>query len=136
MALLLSDLLDTPITAHRNTAGLWLTAADFTQATGFILKPEGFCQDTLCIPVPAGRDAEFVRDRQINLLAFAAHTGQVLVGDDGGEHWLLTQSASAHQQQLVSGKAPDFALTDLDGNTVRLSDYRGKKVLLASWASW
>lgn len=27
-------------------------------------------------------------------------------------------------------KAPDFALKDQDGNLVRLSDYRGKRVVL------
>ena len=32
--------------------------------------------------------------------------------------------------------APDFALEDLQGNTVRLSDFRGKKVLVNFWASW
>ena len=32
--------------------------------------------------------------------------------------------------------APDFTLKDLDGNTVKLSDYRGKIVFLNFWASW
>ncbi|WP_077211241.1 redoxin domain-containing protein [Bacillus dakarensis] len=32
--------------------------------------------------------------------------------------------------------APDFELTTLEGETVRLSDYQGKKVILNFWATW
>jgi thiol-disulfide isomerase/thioredoxin len=32
--------------------------------------------------------------------------------------------------------APDFTLESLDGKTVRLSDFRGKGVLLNFWATW
>ena len=32
--------------------------------------------------------------------------------------------------------APDFELTTLDGKRVKLSDYRGKAVLLNFWATW
>lgn len=32
--------------------------------------------------------------------------------------------------------APDFNLTTLDGKTVKLSDYRGKPVMLNFWATW
>ncbi len=32
--------------------------------------------------------------------------------------------------------APDFTLTDLDGNVQKLSNYRGKDVLVVMWATW
>jgi len=32
--------------------------------------------------------------------------------------------------------APDFTLTDIDGNKVSLSDYKGKVILLDFWATW
>jgi len=33
-------------------------------------------------------------------------------------------------------KAPDFVLKDVSGHTVRLSDYRGKIVVINFWATW
>jgi thiol-disulfide isomerase/thioredoxin len=35
-----------------------------------------------------------------------------------------------------SEKAPSLALKDLKGRTVRLSDYKGKVVLINFWATW
>jgi thiol-disulfide isomerase/thioredoxin len=35
-----------------------------------------------------------------------------------------------------SGPAPDFTLQSLDGKSMRLSDFRGKAVLLNFWATW
>ncbi|KKB33536.1 redoxin domain-containing protein [Bacillus thermotolerans] len=39
--------------------------------------------------------------------------------------------------EVQEGKpAPDFELTTLAGETVKLSDYQGKKVILNFWATW
>jgi peroxiredoxin len=43
---------------------------------------------------------------------------------------------SAGSGHRVGNQAPDFSLTDLDGNTVSLTDFRGQGVLLNFWASW
>ncbi len=36
----------------------------------------------------------------------------------------------------VGTEAPDFQLKDLQGRSVKLSDFRGKKVMLNFWAPW
>ena len=46
-----------------------------------------------------------------------------------------TGPASSGRAEL-GNSAPDFTLPDLDGNTVRLSDFRGKVVFLNFWATW
>ena len=43
--------------------------------------------------------------------------------------------ALTHAQD-VNSKAPDFTAKDMNGNTVHLSDLRGKVVLIDFWASW
>lgn len=36
----------------------------------------------------------------------------------------------------VGKDAPDFAVKDIEGNTHRLSDHKGKDVLVVFWATW
>jgi peroxiredoxin len=42
----------------------------------------------------------------------------------------------AGRPPLVGGPAPEISLKDLQGHEVRLSDFRGKVVLLNFWATW
>ncbi|WP_233190979.1 peroxiredoxin [Sporosarcina sp. P19] len=51
------------------------------------------------------------------------------------EDWQTTTDTD--KPGLAKGDlAPDFELTTLSGDTVKLSDYRGKTVMLNFWASW
>ena len=43
---------------------------------------------------------------------------------------------SAGAGKLQGQPAPDFSLASLDGKTLKLSDFRGKAVLLNFWATW
>ena len=52
-----------------------------------------------------------------------------------------SQPVSGDQQEATVGVsvgqvAPDFTLTDLEGNEVTLSQYRGKVVFINFWATW
>ena len=43
---------------------------------------------------------------------------------------------SGDASQIKGKPAPEFELVDLNGKTVKLSDFRGKAVLLNFWATW
>ena len=47
-----------------------------------------------------------------------------------------TMNTTTNKNPLVGKDASDFELKDMKGNTVKLSDYRGKKVYLKFWATW
>ncbi|MED4603771.1 redoxin family protein [Paenibacillus validus] len=51
--------------------------------------------------------------------------------------YALVQSGTREAGTIrPGGQAPDFSIIGLDGSAVKLSDYRGKDVLLNFWASW
>ena len=141
--------------ARVDGAELWVTTADLTRATRFELKPQGVCRDELCFPLPKARREAFVREeggaRWFHLTAFAALVQQPVARDVAASAWYfglradqrLGSGASGSAagggqaaQEEVSLKAPNFTLPDMAGKAHSLADFRGKKVLLVTWASW
>lgn len=124
----------TPTTEYRVAAhdGLWMSAADAEEATGWTLKPEGMCRDELCVPLPTTA----VKGGDVDVAAFWTKLGGPVVGSEDGEVWALGAPAAERNAVLEGLEAPDFTLPDVDGTPRSLSQLRGKKVFLATWASW
>lgn len=59
-----------------------------------------------------------------------------LLGDEEQVVAATTLGLLDDNKVAVGQKAPDFALRDLDGKVVQLSDFHGKTVVLNFWASW
>ena len=119
---------------------LWVTMKDLKRATGFVVKPQGVCRDELCFPLPKNRKAEFVSKKGsvewFNLSEFARLVKQPVASDEKLSVWYFGPRPDAQIQYLESFDAPNFTLPDMNGKQHSLADYRGKKVLLLTWASW
>jgi hypothetical protein len=111
---------------------LLITQTVLEAATGWSTKAEGFCLGDRC--VPSGFAVE--DDGRVNLTAFAERLHRPLVIETSERMVSLGEAAADRIDSLQTLIAPDFELPDLSGQTHRLSDYRGKKILLASYASW
>ena len=125
-------------TATADGDDLWLPLDELRLATGWELRPEGVCREGQCVPMPLGRESEFVRESPVrfNLAALARWLEQPVVHDDVHSVWFFGEAARARREALRSLHAPDFTLPDLEGRMHSLVDYRGKRVFLVSWASW
>lgn len=116
---------------------LWVTMQDLKRATKFVVKPQGVCRDQLCFPLPKARKAEFISKKGLfNLGEFARLVKQPVAVDANHSVWNFGPRPDAQNAYLESLDAPDFALPDMNGKSHALADYRGKKVLLLTWASW
>ncbi len=126
--------------APESSSDLWITTGDLARATRFVIKPQGVCRDELCFPLPKSRKAEFVSKKGattwFNLSEFAKLIKQPVVTDQKNGVWYFGARASEQNGYLASLEAPNFTLPDLNGKLHSLADFRGKKVLLVTWASW
>ena len=101
---------------------------------GWELKPEGLCRDEIC--VPARDEPTLATEAGLDLAALARALDRPLALDIDEGAASLGASAGERAAPLARLEAPDFELPDLAGRAHRLSEHRGKKVLLAVHASW
>ena len=103
-------------------------------ALGFVRKPAGLCRGEVCIPVRPGGGLE--DDGGIDVSRLAEVLGRPVALDEEAGAAFLGAATTERAERLRSLQAPDFTLPDLDGRLHSLADHRGKKVLLAAYASW
>ncbi|MEM1335249.1 MAG: hypothetical protein AAGG08_17500 [Actinomycetota bacterium] len=103
-----------------------IDAATFQAGTGWEIKPEGACKGEVCVPLGGG---------DFDLATAAQRLGMAVVSDDAaGRHAIGPESLGG--RALTTAEAPDVTLQDLDGNDVRLADFRGEKVVIVAWAPY
>jgi len=109
---------------------LWVRSADLPRVNEFEVKPQGACRADICIPL----SKDLKKAEWFNLTGFARKVGQAAVNDSGV--WSFGEVPLLRGTYFNSRIAPDFAVPDRKGHVVHLSDFRGKKVLVVTWASW
>ena len=108
------------------TDSLDIDAAAFQAGTGWEIKPEGACKGEVCVPLGGG---------DFDARAAAERLGMAVVVDDGSGR-IAIGPESLGGRALTTAEAPDVTLSDLDGNEVALSRFRGEKVVLVAWAPY
>ena len=100
------------------------------RATGWAVKEQGACRGEQCVPLPPGA----LQDGTVELGLFAERMRMPLLHDADHGLWSLGPQSGGHAMTTV--QAPDLVLPTLTGEPFPLSALRGKKVLIAAWASW
>lgn len=120
----------------QSDGSLWIHSKDLPRVNEFEVKPQGACRSSVCIPLSKSLKS----GDWFNLTGFANKIGEKVV---------VNQSVQSVQNVYSFGEipvlrggfynsriAPDFAVPDRKGRIVHLSDFRGKKTLVITWASW
>lgn len=108
--------IEVPATVVSGT--VWVSAETASAALGWKVGPED------------------LRPDGVDLMAWALTRGRPIALDVEERAAYVGVPALERARALTSLQAPDFELPDLDGRLHRLSDHRGKKVLLVAYASW
>lgn len=106
---------------------VWLDREQVARLTGWTWKPEGLCRADACMPVPR----RLIEGDRLDVVGVWRYAGWPVARS--GAVCVLGESVASSG---LSTMAPDFELPDLEGKTHRLSDFRGRRVFLVTWASW
>jgi peroxiredoxin len=98
---------------------------DFEARTGWRFVEAGAAKGDVFVALPEGA---------ITLYDLADALGMPVVENERHGLWALGPEVSQHV--LATAVAPDFSFPNLLGEAFRLSDQRGRRVLVLAWAPW
>ncbi len=113
-----------------------ITQSDTARVIGGELHMPAADYATLPVASPQTQPAPLTSDTLTNVSAHCRELQRPALRNRQGDVWALGASAVERSTALQSLQAPDFTLSDLNGEPHSLSDYRGQKIFLASWSSW
>ena len=116
--------------------GLLIRPDDLARVNGFELKPEGACYEDMCIPMNDDLLLAQVGRQWFDLAAFADLLGQPYMADPEAGVWSFAEIPAKREGMMVNAMAPEFEVTDRQGNVIRMADFKGKKALIVTWSSW
>jgi peroxiredoxin len=122
------------VNAKALATGLQIGLKPLPGRTEFVL-----CHEDRCALINSVlTDANGEQLVEVPALAKALHAEAGFSSGGKSVHIKFSEVAPAASpgQPQVGGFAPNFTLTTLTGKTVSLADYRGRRVLINSWASW
>jgi hypothetical protein len=113
---------------------LWVLAKDLPRINEFEVKPQGACRADVCIPL----SKTLKNGEWFNLTGFAHKIGEtVVIEKDADQNVYSFGEIPVLRGSFYNSRiAPDFAVPDRKGRVIHLSDFRGKKTLVITWASW
>ena len=132
--ILLHDSTQIKAPLEQSTDALLISPADLHTLLGWQVKDNTLCRDDRCLPLSL--HPQLVQNDKVDLRALAALQNMPLAVDETQHVLSVGDSVEEQGGLLQSAIAPDFELPDAAGKMHKLSDYRGKKILLITWASW
>ena len=119
-----------------NGDGLLISPDDLPRVNGFVMKPQGACYADMCIPMSDNLLVEQDGKQWFELTAFADLLDQPYVADTDTDVWSFAEIPAKRERMMVDAMAPDFKVTDREGQVIRMADLKGKKALIVTWSSW
>jgi hypothetical protein len=123
-----------PVQARVAAGRVWLDPESLRAGLGWEIHDGLLCNDAMCVRL--ADEASLVSADGVDLTAFARALDRPLAVDLEERAACLGGSTRERAAALASQVAPDFQLPDLAGRPHALSEHRGKKILLVTWASW